>query len=109
MLRTVLAGIGDLVMYAVLIGAWPIFRLVSWLSPHAFPARAVALLEGPARRRFAPAERTIADCGIEPGMRVLEIGPGGGYVSEAAVARVGSSGRLVCLDLQPDMLRHVRT
>jgi ubiquinone/menaquinone biosynthesis C-methylase UbiE len=108
MWRSVLAAVGDVVLYGVLIVGWPVFRVVSLLWPRAYPAQGAALLEGPVRRRFAPAEQTIVDCGIEPGMRVLEIGPGGGYVSEAALARLGSNGRLVCLDLQADMLRHVR-
>ena len=40
--------------------------------------------------------------------RVLEIGPGIGYYSLEAARRVGREGRLVCLDLQRDMLRETR-
>jgi ubiquinone/menaquinone biosynthesis C-methylase UbiE len=41
-------------------------------------------------------------------MCALEVGPGGGYVTEAAIERIGPDGRLVCLDIQLDMLRQVR-
>jgi ubiquinone/menaquinone biosynthesis C-methylase UbiE len=40
-------------------------------------------------------------------MHALEVGPGGGYVTEAAVERVRPNGHLVCLDVQLDMLRQV--
>src|SRR5262245_43418351 len=62
------------------------------------------LLEWDRGRRDRAIERT----GFASGMRVLEIGPGGGYMTERALERLGSDGRLVCLDIQPGMLRKVR-
>jgi ubiquinone/menaquinone biosynthesis C-methylase UbiE len=44
---------------------------------------------------------------LEPGMGVLEIGPGGGFYTEALV-NDHPAARLVCLDLQPAMLQKVR-
>jgi ubiquinone/menaquinone biosynthesis C-methylase UbiE len=41
-------------------------------------------------------------------MRVLEIGPGDGYFTGAAVDRVGPEGRVVCLDIQVPMLKKLR-
>jgi ubiquinone/menaquinone biosynthesis C-methylase UbiE len=41
-------------------------------------------------------------------MRVLELGPGGGFMTERVVPQLGPEGRLVCLDLQPAMLKKVR-
>jgi ubiquinone/menaquinone biosynthesis C-methylase UbiE len=59
------------------------------------------------RRHFSPdvaAERH----GLRPGMRVLELGPAGGYLTSAAQRRIQPGGRLVCLDLQPSLLRKLR-
>ncbi len=39
---------------------------------------------------------------------MLEIGPGTGYYSIEAARRVGSAGRLVCVDIQPEMLAETR-
>lgn len=83
-------------------------RIRSLLWPSAYPPWATRFLEGPWRRRFASAERVLRRSGLEPGMRVLEVGPGGGYLSEGALPLLGEGGRLVCLDLQIGMLRQVR-
>ncbi len=81
-------------------------RSLWWPSP--YPPWATRFLEGGLRRRFASAEQTLRRSGLEPGMRALEIGPGGGYLSETAVPMLGEKGRLVCLDLQVEMLHQVR-
>lgn len=94
--------------YAVLALLWPLLHVVSLLRPTAYPPSLTRLLEGPIRRSQLNAARSLTDGGLLPGMRALEIGPGGGYVTEAAVERLGPDGRLVCLDIQPDMLRQVR-
>lgn len=46
--------------------------------------------------------------GIGAGQVVVEVGCGTGFYSVEAARRVGSSGRLVCLDLQAQMVWHAR-
>jgi ubiquinone/menaquinone biosynthesis C-methylase UbiE len=62
----------------------------------------------PGRRLVASPERVLAAFGIGSGERVLEIGPGTGFYSVVAARRVGPSGRVVCLDIQKEMLRSTR-
>lgn len=81
---------------------------VKHIHPFAFPVWLTPLLEAPTRRLFFNRERAVERTGLAPGMRVLEIGPGGGYVTEPAAARLGSTGQLVCLDVQIGMLHKVR-
>jgi ubiquinone/menaquinone biosynthesis C-methylase UbiE len=50
----------------------------------------------------------LKDFDLTSGQRVLEIGPGTGYYSAEAALRVGSTGRLICLDIQKEMLVEVR-
>ena len=83
-------------------------RVHSLVAPMPFPPWLTPILEGPMRRVLAPREHTVDRAGIGRGMRVLEVGPGGGYVTELLVERVGPTGRIVCLDLQPAMLHKVR-
>ena len=42
-------------------------------------------------------------------MRVLEVGPAGGYLTAAAQSRVAPGGALVSIDLQMALLRKLRT
>jgi ubiquinone/menaquinone biosynthesis C-methylase UbiE len=65
-------------------------------------------LDTPLRTLVASPERVLADFGIGAGDRVLEVGPGVGYYSVEASRRVGASGRLLCLDLQKEMLLEAR-
>ena len=53
-------------------------------------------------------ERLLADCGVGPGMRVLDVGCGGGYVTLLAARRVGDCGRVVGLDRDPHPLAAAR-
>jgi SAM-dependent methyltransferase len=81
-----------------------VLRLRSRLAPSAFPPWLTPILAVPWRNR----ERILERAGLRPGERVLEIGPGAGWLTERAVEKVGADGRLVCLDLQVEMLRKVR-
>jgi ubiquinone/menaquinone biosynthesis C-methylase UbiE len=65
-------------------------------------------LEIPGRRFVAGPERVLSAFGIRAGERVLEIGPGTGFYSVEAARRIGSSGRLICLDIQQEMLLDAR-
>lgn len=77
-------------------------------SPRPFPPWLTPLLHTPLRRRSFSPQRAAERHGLEPGMRVLEVGPGDGYLSGAALDRIGPGGRLVCLDVQAAMLRKLR-
>lgn len=90
-----------------IVGAWW-ERLRGRLRPRPCPYSLAGALEMPGRGLVAAPRRVLEAFGIGPGMTVLEIGPGTGFYSLEAARRVGPSGRLVCLDLQPEMLLHTR-
>jgi ubiquinone/menaquinone biosynthesis C-methylase UbiE len=62
----------------------------------------------PGRRLLAGPRRVLHAFAVEPGVTVLEIGPGTGFYSVETARRVGSAGRLLCLDIQTEMLLHTR-
>jgi ubiquinone/menaquinone biosynthesis C-methylase UbiE len=57
---------------------------------------------------LAGPERVLSAFGVQKGERVLEIGPGTGFYTLETARRVGPAGRLVCLDVQEEMLRETR-
>ncbi len=60
------------------------------------------LADNPLRRRYM---RPILDrIGIQPGERVLELGPGPGTFTLQAARRTQPGGRLVAVDIQPKMI-----
>lgn len=107
-LRKAVETATEAVFLTALAALWPILHLVSLARPNPYPPWLTKLLEGPIRRSQLNGDRCLVDSGLVPGMCALEVGPGGGYVTEAAVTRLGPAGRLVCLDIQLDMLRQVR-
>jgi ubiquinone/menaquinone biosynthesis C-methylase UbiE len=94
---TILLGI---VLLAVAVAA--ILRVHSLLRPEPFPPWLTL------RGLFFSRDRTLERSGVGPGLCVLEVGPGSGYLTEPAARLVGADGQLVCLDLQIEMLRKVR-
>jgi SAM-dependent methyltransferase len=69
-----------------------------------FAAADAEMLLNPLRRLIMPVGRTLDRFGVAAGKVVLELGPGPGYYSLEAARRAGPDGRLLCLDLQREML-----
>jgi SAM-dependent methyltransferase len=70
------------------------------------PASLDWLVDNPVRRYYmAP---VLDRVGIRPGERVLELGPGPGIFTVEAARRIGPEGRLVAVDIQPEMIAQVQ-
>lgn len=71
------------------------------------PAEGRALVS-PLRGLVMPVRRTLDRAGLRSGDTVLELGPGPGYYTPEASRMVGPAGRVLCLDLQLEMLHMLR-
>jgi ubiquinone/menaquinone biosynthesis C-methylase UbiE len=66
------------------------------------PAALSWLVHNPLRRRYM---RPVLDrVGIQAGECVLELGPGPGAFTVDAARQVGSEGRIIAVDIQPEMI-----
>ncbi len=66
------------------------------------PASLSWLVDNPVRRRYmGPVLERI---GVQPGERVLELGPGPGAFTVGAARCAGPQGRLIAVDIQPEMI-----
>ena len=104
-MRILLGIIGGLVFFW-LFPLKLISRLAAWFG-HSAPCPAALdwLVDNPLRRRYM---RPILDrVGIRLGECVLELGPGPGVFTLEAARRVGPEGRLVAVDIQPEMIAQV--
>ncbi len=69
------------------------------------PAALSWLVDNPLRRRYM---RPVLDrIGIRPGDHVLELGPGPGAFTVGAAQCAGAAGRLIAVDIQPEMIAQV--
>jgi ubiquinone/menaquinone biosynthesis C-methylase UbiE len=83
-------------------------RVVSRRHSTACPAWLVPLLENPYMNAVAGSELLLGRADVRAGQDVLDVGSGPGRLSLPAAARVGPTGRVVALDLQPEMIKRLR-
>jgi protein-L-isoaspartate O-methyltransferase len=101
-MRIALTAIVGLI--AVLL-AWR-YAVRRWPLP--CPAAIGWSLELGVRERLLPTPLVLERMGLRPGLRVLEVGPGTGYMSVPVARRLGETGHLVALELQPAMADRAR-
>jgi ubiquinone/menaquinone biosynthesis C-methylase UbiE len=68
----------------------------------------VHVIDNPLRRRLQPPEEAAKRHGIEPGMVVLEVGPGKGNYTFAAARRAGPQGKVIAVDIEPKIIEHIK-
>jgi SAM-dependent methyltransferase len=86
-----------------------IVRIVRHFHKFPMPEFAANLIDNPFRRRIQPPEEMPRRHGIEPGMRVLDVGPGNGRYTMASARWVGPAGQVVAIDIEPKMIERVRS
>jgi len=64
-------------------------------------------LERPEREAEERPSRAIKELKLEPGMVVADFGAGSGYYTERIARAVGPTGKVLAVDLQPEMLEMV--
>ena len=85
-----------------------IIRVIRHFHKFPMPEFAANLIDNPIRRRFQPPYETACRHGIQEGMQVLEIGPGNGTYTIGAAQRVGPTGKVIAIDIEPKMIARVQ-
>jgi cyclopropane fatty-acyl-phospholipid synthase-like methyltransferase len=61
----------------------------------------------PARDAWQQPEKVVAAAGIEPGMTIADVGAGTGYFEPYLSRAAGPNGKVLALDVEPDMVRYL--
>ncbi len=77
------------------------------MSPDVCPATHAGMLMTPLRRLFHKPEKIFAGL-VSDGQTAIDLGCGPGYFSIGLAKMVGDSGRVISVDLQPEMLDMVK-
>jgi ubiquinone/menaquinone biosynthesis C-methylase UbiE len=91
----------------ILIILHTIVRIVRYFHKFPMPQWMANAIDNPFRRKIQPPDETAIRHGIQPGMRVLEVGPGNGTYTLGAARQIGSEGELVTVDIEPKMIERV--
>lgn len=106
-IRGFLYGFGSVLVF-VLLWVLVIVRTVRRFHKFPIPEFLTPLIDNPLRRRLQPYEKVAADLGLQPGMTVLEVGPGAGGYTLAAARRVGSTGQVISIDIEPKIIERLQ-
>jgi ubiquinone/menaquinone biosynthesis C-methylase UbiE len=88
--------------------AWhTLVRVIRHFYKFPMPEFLANLIDNPLRRAIQPPPEMPLRHGIEPGMAVLEVGPGNGRYTVEFARRVGPRGRVVAVDIEPKMVARV--
>jgi ubiquinone/menaquinone biosynthesis C-methylase UbiE len=83
-------------------------RLIRQRYPFPIPHFMIHLIDNPFRRVVQPLHKAPERLGVKPGMTVLEIGPGSGTYTLAVADAVGPSGKIVAVDIEERVVRHLQ-
>jgi ubiquinone/menaquinone biosynthesis C-methylase UbiE len=71
-------------------------------------SRWVEMFERPERAETQKPEEVVAALGLQPGQTVADVGAGTGYFTFHLAREVGSSGRVLAVDIEEGMLEHIQ-
>jgi ubiquinone/menaquinone biosynthesis C-methylase UbiE len=74
---------------------------------HQDPKAYISTLENPQRDAEQKPDEVIAALGLKVGEAIADIGAGSGYFAFRFARRVGDSGRIYAVDINPDMILHM--
>jgi ubiquinone/menaquinone biosynthesis C-methylase UbiE len=82
-------------------------RIIRHFHKFPMPEFLANLIDNPLRRRIQPPADMPTRHGVEAGMTVLEVGPGNGRYTLELARRVGSTGKVITVDIEPKMIARV--
>ncbi len=85
-----------------------LIRIVRHFIKFPIPHFLANAIDNPLRRRAQPPAEMPRRLGLRPGMTVLEIGPGNGHYTLEHARCVGPEGRVVALDIAPEIVARVQ-
>lgn len=97
-----------LLTFLAVIGISLIWRWLSRNRSLPCPTWLAGLLDSSWSDRLLGTQATLDRIGLQPGQRVLEIGPGPGRLLIPAARRVSPGGDVVGLDIQPGMIERLK-
>jgi ubiquinone/menaquinone biosynthesis C-methylase UbiE len=96
-------------VFVTLLALHTILRVVRHFYHFPIPGFLTQLIDNPIRRRFIQKPDVVAErMRLEPGMTIVEIGPGKGSYTKAIAERVLPDGKVYAIDIQVSIIERLR-
>lgn len=84
-----------------------LIRIIRHFYKFPMPEFMANAIDNPLRRKIQPPSEMPLRHNVEPGMTVLEVGPGNGTYTIETARRVGNTGKVIAIDIEPKMIERV--
>ncbi len=95
------------VLFFAFFWVFVVVRIIRQIHKFPIPEFMAPIIDNPLRRKIQPPGLLAVRHGLQPGMKVLEVGPGNGTYTFAAARQVGETGKVVAIDIEPKMVERV--
>ncbi|MFZ6027015.1 MAG: class I SAM-dependent methyltransferase [Chloroflexota bacterium] len=102
LLRIVAGALGAFLAWLTLV------RIVRHFYKFPMPEFMANVIDNPMRRKIQPPAEMPLRHGLQPGMQVLEVGPGNGRYTVATARHVGPKGKVTSIDIEPKMIARLQ-
>ena len=85
-----------------------VLRIISYFYKFPLPPYLAKVIDHPIRHKIHPPNETAIRHQLEPGMTVLEVGPGNGTYTLSSARRIGDKGKVVAVDIELRMIEFLR-
>lgn len=86
-----------------------ILRIIrKWIHQFPIPAFATRLIDNPFRRKIQNPKKIAERMHLEPGMQVLEVGPGKGSYTKAVAKKILPEGKVYSIDIQEKVIETLK-
>ena len=91
----------------VIVGLHTLVRVIRYFYKFPMPEFLANVIDNPLRRKIQPPNEMPIRHSIELGMTVLEVGPGNGRYTVETARRVGDTGKVTAIDIEPKMIERL--
>jgi ubiquinone/menaquinone biosynthesis C-methylase UbiE len=96
-----------LALLLVIVALHTLVRVIRYFYKFPMPEFLANVIDNPLRRKIQPPSEMPIRHSIEPGMTVLEVGPGNGRYTVETARRVGDTGKVTAIDIEPKMIERL--
>ncbi len=104
-----ICSITVIIIVILLFYLFVVAKIIRKIHPFPIPAFMTRIIDNPIRRKFIQKPYLIAErMNLQPGMKVIEIGPGKGNYTKAVASKILPDGEVYAIDIQESVINRLK-